>query len=123
MKNSYIKIKAPNDITPTKAEGFGHRFIKTILTTIIPVANPDFENKIDNVSYWLIEFENEHEYPSREIGLDTSKKPIMIMPWQKNYGYWTDNNLLLKDFRAHFETVDITKEEFETNWNLFEQGI
>jgi hypothetical protein len=44
----------------------------------------------------------------------------MKMPYKKNYGYWTDNNMLLDDFRKHFEVSEITKEEFERQWALFE---
>ncbi len=91
------------------------------MTTDIPIANPDFESKIDKVSSWLIEFEADSYYPSREIGLNNLDKPIMIMPWKKNYGYWTDNNLVIEDFRLHFYTIDISKKEFEKNWNLFEK--
>ncbi|MBK7855618.1 MAG: hypothetical protein IPJ79_12590 [Bacteroidetes bacterium] len=41
-----------------------------ILTTIIPKANPDFEDKIDEVQYWLVECDNETGIPEREIGLE-----------------------------------------------------
>jgi hypothetical protein len=41
------------------------------------------------------------------------------MPWEKNYGYWTDNNLVIENFRAHFETINIAREEFEKYWNSF----
>ena len=120
MSNTYIKFKCPNSGTQKTPDNIGKRLIKTVLTSILPIANPDFENKITDASFWLIEFEADSYYPNREIGLDIQGNPIMIMPWRKNYGYWTDNNLVLKDFRSHFETVDISKEEFEKAWKLFE---
>jgi hypothetical protein len=121
MSNTYIKFKVPASLPQKLPGNIGKRLAKIILTSVIPIANPDFENKIENVVSWLIEFENDSYYPNREIGLDEFEKPIMIMPWGKNYGYWTDNNLVMEDFRKHFETVDITREEFEKYWKSFEQ--
>jgi len=121
MSNTYIKFKSPGSSAQKLPENISKRLVKVVLTTVAPIANPDFENKIDDVAFWLIEFENDSYYPNREIGLDKFEKPIMIMPWEKNYGYWTDNNLVIKDFRSHFETVEISKEEFEKYWKLFEQ--
>ncbi len=43
------------------------------------------------------------------------------MPWRRNYGYWIDNNLLLKDFQLLFDSVEITKDEFEKLWTQFER--
>src|SRR4029077_9427028 len=119
MRNSYIKFKSTKTGVRKTPENIGQRIVKAILKTVIPIANPDFENKISEVSSWLIEFEADSYYPNREIGLDISDKPILIMPWRKNYGYWSDNNLIIEDFRSHFDTVDISKEEFEKHWNLF----
>ena len=121
MSNSYIKFKSPETGIRKTPENVGKKIAKAISTTIIPVANPDFEHKIDEVSTWLIEFEGDSYYPDREIGLDSSDKPIMIMPWQKNYGYWTDNNLTIENFRSHFNVIDISRKEFEGYWKLFEE--
>ncbi len=121
MSNSYIKITGTKSGGQKTPENIGQIISKPIMTTDIPIANPDFESKIDKVSSWLIEFEADSYYPSREIGLNNLDKPIMIMPWKKNYGYWTDNNLVIEDFRLHFNTIDISKKEFEKNWNLFEK--
>ena len=43
----------------------------------------------------------------------------MIMPDDKNYGYWSDNNLKREDFESHFETEEITEEEFNGLWNQY----
>ena len=119
MSNTYIKFRYPDSKVKKVPENIGKRLAKVVLESIVPIANPDFEKKIDKVAFWLIEFENNSYYPNREIGLDSSGKTIMIMPWQKNYGYWTDNNLVIENFRSHFKTIDITKEEFEKYWSSF----
>jgi hypothetical protein len=107
MSNTYIKCRSSHSGIRKTPDSIGRKLATLILPEIVPVANPDFDEKIDLVVCWLIEFENDSYYPSREIGLDEKEQPIMIMPWRKNYGYWTDNNLVLEDFFAHFETVYI----------------
>jgi len=119
MSNTYIKFRYPDSKVKRVPENIGKRLAKNVLESIVPIANPDFEKKIDKVAFWLIEFENDSYYPNREIGLDSSGKTIMIMPWEKNYGYWTDNNLVIENFRLHFKTIDITREEFEKYWSSF----
>ena len=119
MSNSYIKFKALEKGFRKTPDNIGTKFVKAIFTTIIPIANPDFENKIEEVSTWLIEFEADSYYPSREVGLGISNLPIVIMPWQNNYGYWTDNDLTIEDFRSHFNCIDISNEEFQRYWKLF----
>ena len=119
MSNTYIKFRYPDSKVKKVPENIGKRLAKVVLESIVPIANPDFEKKIDKVAFWLIEFENDSYYPNREIGLDSSGKTIMIMPWEKNYGYWTDNNLVIENFRSHFKAIDITREEFEKYWSSF----
>ena len=91
------------------------------LSTIIPKANPDFENEIDKINTWLIEFDA-GGIPEREIGLDKDGKVVMIMPWKDNYGYWTDNNLNLTDFMNGFTYSEIENEYFEHRWNNFAEN-
>lgn len=119
MSNTYIKFSPSGSIVQKVPGNIGKRLAKVVLESIVPVANPDFDKKIDMVGTWLIEFENDSYYPNREIGLDGDGKTIMIMPWEKNYGYWTDNNLVIENFRNNFKTVNITREEFEKHWNSF----
>lgn len=120
MSNTYIKIKILKTGVKKTPENIGRLISGVDSDTDIPIANPDFEKIFNEVTSWLIEFEADSYYPNREIGLNELGKPIMIMPWKKNYGYWTDNNLVIEDFRKHFETTDISKAEFEKNWNGFE---
>jgi hypothetical protein len=112
---NYIKIKSRGGVGKVKMN-IVIRCILFILKLIIPKANPDYDDKIDLVANWLLEFEDEHSIPEREIGLDANENVIMKMPYKKNYGYWADNNLRLEDFKKTFEVVEITKEYSEEKW-------
>lgn len=117
MENTYLKIELEETIKP-KRSSFFKTLLWKFLSTIIPKANPDFENQIQNINIWLIEFD-ENGIPEREIGLDKDEKTVMIMPWKDNYGYWTDNNFKLQDFKNGFKYSEIDNEYFESRWNYF----
>ncbi len=117
MENTYLKIELEETIKP-KRSSFFKTLLWKFLSTIIPKANPDFENQIQNINIWLIEFD-ENGIPEREIGLDKDEKTVMIMPWKDNYGYWIDNNFKLQDFKNGFKYSEIDKEYFESRWNYF----
>lgn len=99
----YLKIKETGRVT--KKEAFIKKSIRFLLGVIIPKANPDYDNKIDLVSYWLLEFENKETTPNREIGLGTNEDVIMKMYFKNNYGYWVDNSLTFNGFKKYFESV------------------
>ena len=120
MQNTYLKIKLEETIKP-KRSSFFQTILSKFLLTVIPKANPDFENQIQNINIWLIEFD-EDGIPEREIGLDKDGKTVMIMPWKDNYGYWTDNNFNLQDFENGFNCSEIEKDYFENEWIAFEQN-
>ncbi|GEJ39764.1 conserved hypothetical protein [Flavobacterium psychrophilum] len=121
----YIKFKIPENISETKKKSFFEKcFLKAvsfILMKITPKANPDFDNQIDNVEYWLLECEKESGIPEREIGIDKNGNAIVKMPFKSNYGYWTDNNLQLKDFIEKFKASEIEKREFESKWEILNE--
>jgi hypothetical protein len=94
-----------------------NRFIQKILEFLFPVANPDFEKQITNVSIWMLEFSEIESIPTREIGLDINGIVIAKMPFKKNYGYWVDNTLCLNDFNKLFKVSVIPQGEFETYWD------
>ena len=123
-KATYIQFKAPKTEQKTQSDRIVKRTFKNvivgILTSIIPKANPDFENKIDLVENWLVELDIETGIPEREIGLNKNGQVILKMPFKNNYGYWTDNNLLLKDFKKLFSTSEINYADFEKYWNSFD---
>lgn len=120
MKKTYIQFDAPKSDRSTAKDGLIKNSLKKVLTgiliTIIPKANPDFDQKIDEVRYWLVEFDVETGIPEREIGLDKEKRVILKMPYKDNYGYWTDNSLLLNDFKKHFVVSEISKNSFDESW-------
>ena len=66
METAYIQFQATKSAIRTETESSFKRSIKkietTILTKVFPVANPDFENKIDDVEYWLIDLQPEFLY-------------------------------------------------------------
>jgi hypothetical protein len=124
-KTTYIQFELPKSEQKTHADGIVKRNFKKaligILSVIVPKANPDFENKIDLVEKWIVELDNETGIPEREIGMDKKGRIIVKMPFKNNYGYWTDNNLLLADFKNHFKTSEISRDSFEIYWSLFEK--
>lgn len=124
METVYIQFQTPKSAAKAETENSFKRSIKNfttnILTKIFPVANPNFEKKINDVEYWLVECDKVSGIPQREIGLDQKGRVIMKMPYNDNYGYWTDNNLLLDDFKGHFEVSVITKEAFDQQWTSFD---
>ena len=123
-KATYIQFKSPKTGQKTQSDGIVKRTFRNaivgILTSIIPKANNDFDNKIDLVENWLVELDIGTGIPEREIGLNKNGQVILKMPFKNNYGYWTDNNLLLEDFKKHFATSEINNADFEKYWNSFE---
>lgn len=103
-----------------KKSGLLRQMFYLVFSKVLPVANPDFENKISEVEEWLVEFENDHSLPSREIGLNDSGKVIAKMPYKSNYGYWCDNNLIYDDFEKLFSIKKIDVVDFEKYWNEFQ---
>jgi hypothetical protein len=125
MKTTYIQFDAPKNDSHSAKDGLIKSSLKKsligMLTKIIPKANPDFDDQIDKVQHWLVECDNETGTPEREIGLDKEGRVILKMPFKDNYGYWTDNNLLLNDFKEHFVVSEISKDSFEKSWELFDK--
>lgn len=124
METVYIQFSLPETETTSISEGYTKhvlkKFVKNALKIFFPVANPDFESKINEVKHWLVECDKTSGIPQREIGLDQQEQVIVKMPFKKNYGYWIDNNLLLDGFKDEFNAFEITKETFEQKWILFD---
>ena len=115
----YIKFKGPKSEPVAESNRIENAVVK-ILSTILPKANPDFDKLIDQVDYWLVEYNRTENAALREIGFDKNGHSIVAMPLGKNYGYWTDNNLTLVDFEA-FGVTAIAQDEFENEWTEFEK--
>lgn len=111
--NKYIQFQ---NQTKTKQQlTTWQRFLKKVLEFLLPRANPDYDNKIDEVYTWLVEIDA-NDNAAREIGLDGHDRVIVVMPTFNNFGYWTDTNLKLRDFEELFRCSIIRKEIFETYW-------
>ena len=120
--NNYIKFRAVRSADKMNVSRF-KIFFETlaigILKSIIPVANPDFDDKIDSVEYWLVECDEVSGVPEREIGLDQQGRVIAKMPFKANCGCWTDSTVLFTDFKKSFNASMISKEVFEQHWTQF----
>ena len=90
-KHIYIKFEAPDVAQLAKANrGVGkrlERFVATLLSAVLTKANPDFDHKIAEVKYWLVELDIATSIPQREIGLDKNAQVLLKMPFEDNYGY------------------------------------
>ena len=102
-----------------KKDSIFFTFFKHFIRFLNLEANPEYEGQFNLVAYWLLEFNDENSVPTREIGLDIEKKAIILLPLEKNYGYWTDNNLVFGDFCSLFKNCKITKEYFVSKWEKF----
>ena len=113
--NIMIFIKIKQESKPRMERG-AKKMIRSFFEWILPKANPDFENKIQLVIFWLIEFPGEDAMPVREIGLNDAGDVIVKMPDESNFGYWVDNNLTFRDFKKLFQIEYVTAEYFEKLW-------
>lgn len=93
--------------------------IHKVIASIFPYFNSDYDEVINNVNIWLIEFEKNTQHPNREIGIDQNNKVITKSPWRGRYAYWADINLKLSDFKRKFNAKEINEQEFEHLWNSF----
>jgi hypothetical protein len=122
MNPVYIQFEMPIDTVEKAPSGIWKtipfKIFRWILYRIFPIANPDFDKKIDDVRIWLLEFDSNNGTPTREIGLDANEQVIAKMPYNENYGYWTDNNMTLKDFSNQFQVIEISQDFFEQKWAL-----
>ena len=126
MGHIYLKFKdvkgtSSDDKPKTWLTKTFEKSVIKVLMTIIPKANPDFEDKFFDVNEWLIEINEDAETPEREIGINDLGQTIMIMPFGRNFGYWTDNNLKLNDFIEIFNATLIVDKEFNDRWDKFEK--
>lgn len=80
-------------------------------------ANPDFDDKIEDVTLWFIEYDDVvNHIANREIGFAKDGRIIVKMPDDRNYGYWLDTNCELEDFKKMGINM-ITEKEFNDLWN------
>lgn len=112
----YLEFKMLNQNTKIKINCF-YKIITRLVYFFKLSANPDYDEKINEVEYWVLEFENKNEFPIREIGLDKNKNIILKMPYKNNYGYWTDNNMRYEDFLSSFKCKIVSEDYFNKKWS------
>lgn len=100
------------------------KILSKLFSFFVPKQNPEFENEIGNVNEWLLEFKyNDWNYKNeveREIGINDAGIAIVKMPYNKNYGFWSDEDVDYDFFIEKFKYEEISKEYFNEMWNSFE---
>ena len=86
-----------------REKSFFEKILSSILSFIIPKANPDFDHLINNVHQWYLEYDDLNKDTCREIGIDKNNRIIVKAPYLNNYGYWTDNNMTLETYSSYFD--------------------
>lgn len=118
MQRIYVQFQ-DDALTAQENKQLKHYLKKWIiffLSKIIPVANPDFDRRLQDVTNWCVEFDIESGIPQREIGLNEYGNVVVKMPDENNFGYWADSNMLLEDFKKRFKVVETTSDIFEEYW-------
>ena len=120
MQNKvYLAFKHPNQHDTTEKPSSGlEDFIIKVLEALVPVGNPDFEDQLNKVVSWVVEYDKENADTLREIGYDKNNNVLLILPLNDNLGYWANNDLSLEEYNA-LDTTEITAEQFENDWNSF----
>ena len=112
---THIRTRLATD-WPEK-EPFAVKVLHAVLF-FIPKANPDYDKRMHLVREWWIEFD-EGGLPGREIGLDATGKPVLAGPDDRNYGFWLDTNMELKDFTGDHGKDEVDADTFEARWKDF----
>jgi hypothetical protein len=66
------------------------------------------------VRRWWVEID-ESGIPRREIGFDSAGLPIVLGPFEGNYGFWTDSPMTF-DVGNHEQ---LSQTEFDVHWDSF----
>jgi hypothetical protein len=101
-----------------REKSFFEKILSSILSFIIPKANPDFDHLIYNVHQWYLEYDDLNKDTCREIGIDKNNRIIVKAAYLNNYGYWTDNNMTLEMYSSYFNIKYIDKDIFDSIWRL-----
>ncbi len=120
LPHSYLRFKMPDIPTASKvgSSSFWNVIAKN-LTRIIPEGNPHLNGQLELVNEWVVKFDGEG-LPVREVAIDSNDIAIAKLPWQDDYGYWTDNNLVKSDFIEQFQVLEIEKQVFLNYWDAIQ---
>ena len=55
------------------------------LDWVVPKANPAFEDNIDKVFVWYVEYDTADNYTNREIGMDAEENVVFKAPYEDNF--------------------------------------
>jgi hypothetical protein len=116
-ENCYVKFE---DLGFGKDWTTKQKVIIKVLSAFLPLANPDFEGQFVNVKEWYLEFVSEFSTPNREIGLDKLGNIIVVGPYGRNMGFWTDSIMKLEDLKKIAQVQFITQQDFDDLWNNWE---
>ena len=105
------------DFTAEMMSDWRVRVFKTVFF-FVPRANPDNEPLYPQVRSWALEL-NEDGWPQREVGLDSSGKPLFRAPDHRNTGFWPD--MAIKQF-SPTELQEISSEAFNDLWSAVQAG-
>ena len=117
-------MKYFNFIVLTKKEGsvskhsLPNKILAWIACKVLPMSNPTFDKKYADVVTWYIEYDDDKNYTSREIGTDASGNVIVKGPYKKNMGFWTDSDFTFEDYIDRFPIHYIDEVTFEKLWNV-----
>ena len=91
-------------------------FIFNLMRRLLPKCNTNMEDKIKYVLEWWLEIDDKNGKIIREIGFNKNKEVIIIGPWDNNYGFWTDSNVLIEKYA---EYKAICENEFKEKWDNY----
>jgi len=111
-----ITIEA-TDFTDQMMSDWRDRLLK-IIFFFVPRANPDNELLYPQVRSWALEID-EDGWPQREVGLDSTGKPLFRAPDHRNTGFWPD--MAARQFHAD-EVKQISEREFNDLWSALQAG-
>lgn len=108
----YLRTTLATNIPPRR---WKDKLVRAVLF-FVPSANPDFENLFPSVRAWYVEVDDSGA-AVREIGVDAAENPILVAPYRRNYGFWTDSNPPFPDDTA----TETTADRFEQLWSAFDR--
>lgn len=115
----YLKFIENSQPCKEEKQSFWYKLLWKVIGFILPNPNPDFDHLYSFVEIWYIEYDEncDEDGTVREVGRDTYGRIIVKDPDDRNYGFWNDTNMGLKDFIQQKHAEYISKEDFESVWN------
>lgn len=93
----------------------GKALVMKVLSGVLPLANPDFEDKYEQVIEWWLEIDDDGVV-RREIGFDSLGKPLVGAPIRENEGIFTD---LGQEPQGTIQDVD--RRQFDIAWSTLNE--